>query len=382
MKLRTLLIAALLVGGFVYLTSVARWNPAGILHSTNTAAGRLWSGPDTAQSAGLGTDEQNNIEIYRGAHAAVVNITSTVYQRNWFLELIPQKGTGSGFLVDDTGRILTNNHVISGSQELEVTLVDQTKYHARVLVRDAGNDIALIQIPPRKKLAFLRLGESEGLQVGQKVLAIGNPFGLEGTLTTGVISSLSRSLRDENGRTLDGMIQTDAAINPGNSGGPLLDSRGNVIGINTAIYGPGANIGIGFALPINRAKAMLNEYAAKGRFAPPRLGVSVQYVAGDLAEALELPREGGLLIVEVERGSSAEQAGLHGARRWAVVGNYEIAVGGDLILAIDGQAVAGRDSLTSAMNRKRPGDSMELTIFRAGRTLKLKAKLAEGSTAL
>jgi S1-C subfamily serine protease len=382
MKLRTLLIAALLVGGFVYLTSVARWNPAGILHPANSAGGRLWSGPDTAQSAGLSTDEQNNIEIYRGAHAAVVNITSTVYQRNWFLELVPQKGTGSGFLVDDTGRILTNNHVISGSQELEITLTDQAKYRARVLVRDAGNDIALIQITPRKKLAFLRLGESEGLQVGQKVLAIGNPFGLEGTLTTGVISSLSRSLRDENGRTLDGMIQTDAAINPGNSGGPLLDSRGNVIGINTAIYGPGSNIGIGFALPINRAKAMLNEYAAKGHFAPPRLGVSVQYVAGDLAEALELPREGGLLIVEVERGSPAEKAGLRGAQRWAVVGNYEIAVGGDLIMALDGQAVGSRDSLTSAMNRKRPGDSMELTISRAGKTLKLKAKLAEGSTAL
>jgi len=382
MKLRTLLIAALLVAGFIYVTSVARWNPAGILHPTNTAGGRLWSGPDVAQSAGLGTDEQNNIEIYRGAHAAVVNITSIVYQRNWFLELTPQKGTGSGFLVDDTGRILTNNHVISGSQELEVTLVDQTKYRARVLVRDAGNDIALIQISPRKKPAFLRLGESEGLQVGQKVLAIGNPFGLEGTLTTGVISSLSRSLKDETGRTLDGMIQTDAAINPGNSGGPLLDSRGNVIGINTAIYGPGANIGIGFALPINRAKAMLNEYAEKGRFAPPRLGVSVQYVAGDLAEALELPREGGLLIVEGERGSAAEEAGLRGARRWAVVGNYEIAVGGDLIMAIDGQAVNSRNSLTTAMNRKRPGDSMELTISRAGRTLKLKVKLGEGSTTL
>jgi S1-C subfamily serine protease len=382
MKLRTLLIAALLVAGFVYVTSVARWNPAGILHPAGTAGGRLWSGPDVAQSAGLGTDEQNNIEIYRGAHAAVVNITSIVYQRNWFLELIPQKGTGSGFLVDDTGRILTNNHVISGSQELEVTLVDQTKYRARVLVRDAGNDIALIQVSPRKKPAFLRLGESEGLQVGQKVLAIGNPFGLEGTLTTGVISSLSRSLKDETGRTLDGMIQTDAAINPGNSGGPLLDSRGNVIGINTAIYGPGANIGIGFALPINRAKAMLNEYAEKGRFAPPRLGVSVQYVAGDLAEALELPREGGLLIVEVERGSAAEEAGLRGARRWAVVGNYEIAVGGDLIMAIDGQVVNSRNSLTTAMNRKRPGDSMELTISRAGRTLKLKVKLGEGSTTL
>jgi S1-C subfamily serine protease len=382
MKLRTLLMAALLVGGFVYLTSQGRWNPAGFLHPGGAAAGRLWSGPEVVQSAGLGSDEQNNIDIYKGAHAAVVNITSTVYERNWFLDLIPQQGTGSGFLVDESGRILTNNHVISGSQELEVTLTDQTKYRAHAVVRDAGNDIALIQISPRKKLPYLRLGESEGLQVGQKVLAIGNPFGLEGTLTTGVISSLSRSLKDQNGRTLDGMIQTDAAINPGNSGGPLLDSRGNVIGINTAIYGPGANIGIGFALPINRAKAMLNEYAEKGRFAPPRLGVSVQYIAGDLAEALELPREGGLLIVEVERGSAAEEAGLRGARRWAVVGNYQIAVGGDLIVAIDGKAMENRNSLSAAMNHKRPGDTIEMTVFRAGKTLKVKVKLGEGSTTL
>jgi S1-C subfamily serine protease len=382
MKLRTLLLAAVLVAGFVYLTSVARWSPGGFLRPSSTEAGRIWSGPDTAQSASLGNDEQNNIEIYRGSHAAVVNITSTVYQRNWFLELIPQKGTGSGFLVDDTGRILTNAHVISGSQELEVTLVDQTKFRARALARDSANDIALLQITPRKKLSFLRLGDSEPLQVGQKVLAIGNPFGLEGTLTTGVISSLGRDLKDENGRTLERMIQTDAAINPGNSGGPLLDSHGNVIGINTAIYGPGANIGIGFALPINRAKSMLNEYAEKGKFAPVMLGVSVQYVAGDLAEALELPRSGGLLIVNVERGSAAEEAGLRGARRWVVVGNYEIAVGGDLITAIDGRTVDGRGALTSAMNHKRPGDTMELTVLRAGQTLKIKVKLGEGPASL
>jgi S1-C subfamily serine protease len=176
------------------------------------------------------------------------------------------------------------------------------------------------------------------------------------------------------------MIQTDAAINPGNSGGPLLDSHGNVIGINTAIYGPGSNIGIGFALPINRAKLMLNEFAEKGRFAPPRLGVSVLYVAGDLADALNLPAEGGLLIVEVERGSAAEEAGLHGARRTVVIGNYEIPVGGDLIMNIDGRAVEGRDSLSRTMNRKRPGDVMELTVFRGGRTVKMRVKLGEGAS--
>jgi S1-C subfamily serine protease len=378
MRLRSLLIAALIVGAFLYITSTARWSPLSVFRSGNSSA-PVWSGPDVAHSAGLEPDEVQNIDIYKTTHTAVVNITSTVYRRNWFLEIIPQQGTGSGFLVDDSGRILTNNHVVEGAQQLEVTLADQSKYKAQVLARDVANDVALIKIAPRKKLPYLRLGDSDPLQVGQKVLAIGNPFGLEGTLTTGVVSSLGRSLRDENGRTLENMIQTDAAINPGNSGGPLLDSRGNVVAINTAIYGPGANIGIGFAMPINRAKVMLNEYAQRGRFAPPRLGISVMYVAGDLAEALDLPAEGGLLIVNVEPGSPADAAGLRGADRTVVVGMYEIQVGGDLIMNVDGRAVESRGALTSALNRHRPGDIMELTVFRNGRTVKVRVKLGEGS---
>ncbi len=380
MRMRAVFMAIFLVAAFVGLTSVSRWGALKLLRSRDSSVGRVWSGPDTAQSASLSADETNNVDIYKGSHTAVVNITSTVYRQNWFFEIIPQQGTGSGFLVDDSGRILTNNHVISGARELEVTLADQSKYRATVLTRDVANDIALIKISPRKKAPFLRLGDSDPLMVGQKVLAIGNPFGLEGTLTTGIISSMGRSLRDESGRTLENMIQTDAAINPGNSGGPLLDSHGNVIGINTAIYGPGSNIGIGFALPINRAKIMLNEYSEKGRFAPPRLGISVLYVSGDLAEALRLPAEGGLLVIEVERGTAAEAAGLRGATRAAVIGNYEIPVGGDLIMNIDGRAVESRNALSRAMNRKRPGEIMELTVFRGGRTMKIKVKLGEGTT--
>ena len=351
MRYRSLFLATLLVAAFVYVTSVARWGP---FHFGGAPSGRIWSGPDVAQSAGLGTDENNNIEIYHSSHTAVVNITSTVYRRNWFLEITPQQGTGSGFLVDDTGRILTNNHVVAGAEELEITLTDQSKYKARVLARDAANDVALIQITPRKKLPFLRLGDSDPLQVGQKVLAIGNPFGLEGTLTTGVISSLGRSLRDESGRTLENMVQTDAAINPGN----------------------------GFALPINRAKLMLNENAARGKFAPPRLGVSVMYVAGEVAEALELPAEGGLLIVRVDSDSPAEKAGLRGATRTVVIGMYQIEAGGDLIMNVDGRAVESRDALTRALSRHRPGESMDLTVFRNGRTVKLSVKLGEGATTL
>ncbi len=382
MRLRSLVIAGLIVAGFVIITSKARWSPVSAIRRGTFSGAPLWSGPVLARSGSLSSDEQNNIEIYRAAHRATVNITSTVYRQNWFLELIPQQGTGSGFFINDSGLILTNNHVVAGSRELQVTLPTQERYAAQLLVHDSNNDLALIRISPRKKVTFLHLGDSEPLQVGQKVLAIGNPFGLEGTLTTGIISSLGRSLRDESGRTLEGMIQTDAAINPGNSGGPLLDSQGNVVGINTAIYGPGSNIGIGFAMPINRAKVMLNEYQTKGRFAPPKLGVSVMYVAGDLADALDLPGEGGLLIVDVERGSAADAAGLRGSRRTAIIGNYEIPVGGDLIMAIDGRAVEGREALTRAMSQKRPGDTMELTVFRGGRTFKMRVKLGEGSTRL
>ncbi len=382
MRQRTLLLAALLVGGFVYLTSQTGWNP--IQRFRAAPGARIWSGPSVTEAApAFSSDEQNNIDVYKGAHSATVHITSTVYKRTWF-DIIPESGTGSGFVVNPDGRILTNNHVISGSHEIEVTLPDdQSKYSATVLARDPRNDLALLQIKARKKLPFLRLGESDTLQVGQKVLAIGNPFGFDGTLTTGIISSLGRTLQaDESGRVLEGMIQTDCAINPGNSGGPLLDSSGNVIGINTAIFGPGSNIGIGFAMPIDRAKAMLDEVAAKGRFTPPRLGVSVGYVSGDIAEALELPKDGGLLIVEIERGSPAAKAGLRGPRRWVYVGNVELPVGGDLITAIDGEPVEGQTSLTRAMARKRAGDKMVLTIYRDGHEMRVPVILESGTTSL
>ncbi len=385
MRYRALLFAALLVGGFVYLTSQSNWNPIERLRS-GAATGPIWSGPSVTEAAPrLSSDEQNNIEVYKMAHSATVHITSTTYRRTFFEGVVPQTGTGSGFIVNADGRVLTNYHVISGSQEIEVTLPeDQSKYSASVLAKDPRNDLALLQIKSRKKLPFLRLGDSETLQVGQKVLAIGNPFGLDWTLTTGIISSLGRTLQaDESGRVLEGMIQTDAAINPGNSGGPLLDSSGNVIGINTAIYGPGSNIGIGFAMPIERAKAMLDEVAAKGRFVPPRLGVSVVYVAGDLAEALELPRDGGLLVVEIEPGSAAERGGVRGPRRWVNIGNAQLPVGGDLIVAIDGDPVEGQNSLTRVMARKRVGDKMDLTVFRNGREVKVPVVLgSSGTTAL
>ena len=370
MKLRTLLITLLLVGGFVYFTTASN-------SPLRRAEGPLWSGPTVARSAGLGSDELNNIEIYRAAKESVAYITSTVYQQTFFFEMVPTRALGSGFVISADGRILTNNHVVSGSSKIEVTLPDQSRYIAKVLVRDRGDDLALIQIEPKKKLPFLKLGDSDTLQVGQKVLAIGNPFGYAGTLTTGVVSSLGREIRSENS-TLEGLVQTDAAINEGNSGGPLLDSQGNVIGINTAIFAPsGGNIGIGFAMPINRAKAMLDDFRAGKSFGRPRFGVSTVYIAGDVAEQLKLPASGGLLIQEVGRGTAAATAGLRGYRDVVAIGNQRLGIGGDFITAIDGKPVNEPDAITRVIARKRPGDVVSLKIFRDGRTIDVQVKLGE-----
>jgi S1-C subfamily serine protease len=376
MKLRALLLAALLVGGFVVLTSRGgRFLDQ--LPGLDRRDGKLFTAAETVRTAGLSADEVNNIEIYKSARHATVHITSTVYRRNWFFEIYPTKDIGSGFIIDDQGHILTNSHVLLGGGKVQVQLENQDIYDAQVLARDRRNDLGLIKIRPKKKLPYLQLGDSEPLQVGQKVLAIGNPFGLEGTLTTGIISSIGRTIQDESGIRLEGMVQTDAAINPGNSGGPLLDSKGSVIGINTAIYGAQGNIGIGFAMPINRAKTMLEDYRSGRSFRRPRLGVTVVYVAGDLAEALDLPAQGGLLVQDVARGSAAEAAGLRGPRQVVAVGNIELGVGGDLIMAIDGRAADRNDAITRALSNKRPGDRVELTLFRGRRQTKVSVVLGE-----
>jgi S1-C subfamily serine protease len=374
MRFRTLLVAAALVGAFVYFTSA----PNSAVRRAFSSSVPLWSGPSVAHSAGLGTDEQNNIDIYKAASDSVAYVTSTVYSRTLFFGVVPQRDLGSGFLINAEGQILTNFHVISGSSQVEVTLPDKSVHKATVLVRDRADDLALIKIDSSKRLPHLNLGDSDHLQVGQKVLAIGNPFGLSGTLTTGVVSSLGRDIQGENNQTLEGMIQTDAAINSGNSGGPLLDSQGNVIGINTAIYGPNGNIGIGFAIPINRVKTMLDDFRANRSFKPPALGVSTVFVpSGDIAAALHLPESGGLLLQEIRRGSAAANAGLRGYRNVVVIGNQEVGVGGDLITAVDGKPVTERDAVTRAMSHKRPADEMDLTIYRDGRSMIVKVKLGE-----
>jgi S1-C subfamily serine protease len=364
-----------MAAGFLYLTSVANWDIGKLVRPMRNA-GRVWSEPASA-ATNFSTDEQNNVDIYKTSRDAVVNITSVVYRQDFFFRVFPEKGTGTGFIINSEGEILTNYHVVAeNSSELSVTLADKKVLKAKLLGADRKNDLAIIKVQAGRKLPTLHLGDSDHLVVGQKVLAIGNPFQFEGTLTTGIVSSLGRNIETED-RRLEGMIQTDAAINPGNSGGPLLDSHGNVIGINTAIYGQQGSIGIGFAMPIARAKAMLEEYQSSGKISRPTLGIQTFYVAGDLAEMLELPTQGGLLIESVERGSAAEAAGLRGPTGVVRVGNYRIGVGGDLIMEVDGVAIQDNDTLPRLLNRKRGGDTIEMTVFRGGRREKLRVKLGE-----
>jgi S1-C subfamily serine protease len=366
--LRPFVWATVLVAAFLYITSVAHWQVRD--------AARIWTEPASAATAGVYTaDEQNNIDIYRTAKEATVNITSIIVQEDFFYGAYEGKGAGSGFIINPDGRILTNFHVVKGTAQVTVTLNDKKTYKAKILGTDRRNDLALIKIEADRKLPSLPLGDSDHLVVGQKAIAIGNPFGqFGGTLTVGVVSAVDRAIKTED-EDLEGMVQTDAAINPGNSGGPLLDSHGNVIAINTAIYGPQGNIGLGFAMPINRAKGMLDEFAKNGRISRPVLGVSVLPVSGDLAQMLNLPAEGGLLVQRVEPESAAAQYGVKGPTRRVIVGNYPVGIGGDFIVAIDGQAVEGNDSLTRALSRKRGDDWMELTLYRNGKKEQLKVKL-------
>jgi S1-C subfamily serine protease len=323
-------------------------------------------------------DEQINILIYKAVSPTVVNITSTTIQYDFFFNVFPSQGSGSGFLIDDKGDILTNYHVISGARSIEVTLPDQSRHKAQLVGRDRTSDLAVIKITDRKGLPFVKLGSSENLQVGQKVLAIGNPFGqFQGTLTTGVISSLRRSIRDEEGRVLEDLIQTDAAINPGNSGGPLLNSRGEVIGINTAIFGPGTSVGIGFATPVNTAKAILADLLQEGRVKRAFLGVISEEVTQPIAELLSLPAPQGLLVARLTRGGPAETAGIQPGRNIVLIGNQQFIIGGDLFVEIDGTPLAANRDLTRFLLKKKPGEVVKITLYRGQKRLTVDVKLGE-----
>ena len=330
------------------------------------------AGPET-----LDADERNNIDVYRKAIPSVVNITSKTVAYDFFYGPVPEEGQGSGFIIDKEGHILTNFHVVGNATQVEVTLHNKKTYKAEVIGRDRGHDLAVVKIDAPGVVPAV-LGDSKNLQVGQKTFAIGNPFGLAGTMTRGIISSL-RPIRSPEGSNIEEAIQTDAAINPGNSGGPLLNSHGEVIGINSLIATGGSNqsAGIGFAIPINVAKAVLNDLITLGTVRRPTLGISVLSIGPELAQEMGLPSDYGVLIVRTLPGGAADQAGLRGGNQRAYLGNMPIMIGGDLIIAIDGDSIGDQQDLANAMNKHRAGDTVTVTIYRGKRKMDVKAVLGE-----
>jgi len=330
-----------------------------------------------ARQPSLSSEEEVNIRVYNQVSPGVVNITTTVVEYDFFLQPIAEQGTGSGAVLDKQGHVVTNFHVVDQARSLEVALPDQTKYRARLVGADKDNDLAVIRLvdAPPDRLHPVVLGDSTTLKVGQKVLAIGNPFRLQNTLTVGVVSSLGRQIRTESG-LIEDVIQTDAAINPGSSGGPLLNASGELIGINTSIIGRG-NIGIGFAVPADTVKRVVSDLINEGRLVRPWLGFDGYSITEDLASALELPVMKGVLVARVVNGGSFDRAGIRGANRIAILYNERILIGGDIITRVDGRQVASKEELRAIINKRRPGDTVRLTISRAGSILEKDMVLVE-----
>ncbi|MBW1768095.1 MAG: trypsin-like peptidase domain-containing protein [Deltaproteobacteria bacterium] len=290
---------------------------------------------------------------------------ATTLSLNFWMEMIPRKGQGSGFIIDSKGYILTNNHVVERAQKITVTLADGRKLPATLVGRDPASDLAIIEIPSGSVDVVAVLGDSDQVRVGQKAIAIGNPFGLSHTLTTGIISALKREIRREDGTQIDDLMQTDAAINPGNSGGPLLNSNGEVIGINTAIFSlSGGYQGIGFAIPINRAKEVATQLITTGKVTRPWLGITGIRITRNLARELGLGVENGVLIVEVIPGSPADQAGLKGGNREIIIGNVRLLIGGDIITAVNEHKIEDMKEIIRLLNRFSAGQTITLEIFR------------------
>ena len=317
------------------------------------------------------SSEQQVIQLYKQNSGSVVNVTTRSFQYNYHMELVPRQGAGSGFVIDNEGHVVTNAHVVEGAQKFFVAFGNmEESFPAKLIGIDKRNDLAVLKAEaPQELLKAVRLGNSSQLEVGQTAIAIGNPFGLGQTITTGVISSLNRSIKTENGHQMEGLMQTDASINRGNSGGPLFNSSGEVIGVNTAIYSPsGGSVGIGFAIPINIVKRLVPELIEFGAVRYPVLGVQILSLSPRLARLLKLPVNKGLLVARVVPQSSAAQAGIQGGNRRIYIGNYELIVGGDILLAIDGQQLTKDSDLVDYLqSQKKVGDTVQLTLLKRGR---------------
>ncbi len=348
----------LLIGGVFVTAAVLLWQAL-------PSNGRTDATPRAVAPRGpLAADELANIDVFRRTSPSVVHITTLAVQRDFFsmnAQQVP-RGTGTGFVWDEAGHIVTNFHVVQGGSALRVTLADQTSFVARLVGVFPDRDLAVMRIEaPKEKLPPIAIGSSKDLVVGQRVYAIGNPFGLDQTLTTGIVSALNREIESFNERTIRGVIQTDAAINPGNSGGPLLDSAGRLIGVNTQIASPsGASAGIGFAIPVDEVNRIVPRLIRDGRLVRPALGISA--LPDNIPLALKLPK--GVGLVQVAPGGPAAKAGLQPFRRADDGG----VVPGDVITAINGEAVATLDDMLTLLERHQPGETVTLTLWRAGKT--------------
>src|SRR6185312_15181843 len=393
MKLRPVLLVILILCGFYYLST--RLMPSGALAglmrrppavdgtTQSSVTGPLGNFALTEASAApsFDTEEQQNIAVYKRALPSVVNITSTAMMQDFFYRPVPVQGQGSGFILDKEGHILTNNHVIDNAQTVDVTLSDKKKYKATVVGVDRNHDLALLQIKDAPNLTPATLAESTNLVVGQRVYAIGNPFGFSGTMTRGIISAI-RSVQMPSGNRIDDAIQTDASVNPGNSGGPLLNSRGEVIGITTLIAsnpngGADQSAGIGFAIPIQTAKATIDDFARFGRARRPSLDIVSFPIGPDIAEQIGLPADYGILIERVLPGGASERAGLRGGSQLAYNGNEQVMLGGDLIVAADGQDITTPQDLSRVMNLHHAGDTIAIVVFRGRQKMTFKVTLSD-----
>jgi len=352
--------------------------PGSLLISTLVLLAVL-SGAGQVLPAALTEEERNNISVYEKVADGVVNVTSTAMQLDFFFNAFPTQGSGSGSIIDPRGHILTNHHVVADAQKLEVTLADGSKWPAKLVGSDPDNDLAVIKIDaPKEKLKVISMGDSKNLKIGQKVLAIGNPFGLQRTLTTGIISSLGRTIRSDVGTLIEDVIQTDAAINPGNSGGPLLNSDGEIIGINSAILSPsGGSVGIGFAIPVNTARRVAPQLLSKGYVTYPWIGATIQSLIPEIAKYRNLKIERGAMIADVVKGGPADKAGLKGGNQRIQVGNMIVLAGGDVVVRADQHDVKTNDELIHYIREKKPGDAILLKVYRNGSFVDVKVTLSE-----
>jgi S1-C subfamily serine protease len=376
---RRSLLRAYLAGGLVAGVVLGVLVSAGLIRALAPprpgAASPVAAAPrPPAPRSDLWDEERATIDLFQSASASVVYITTSAQQYDFWTRNVMEvpQGTGSGFIWDDQGHVVTNYHVVQGASSAEVTL-GETSYDATSVGTAPDQDLAVLKIrAPRQKLVAMKVGTSADVQVGQKVFAIGNPFGLDHTLTTGIVSALGRTIQSVTNRPIDGVIQTDAAINPGNSGGPLLDSHGRLIGVNTAIYSPsGVSAGIGFAVPVDTVNRVVADLIAYGKVPRPRLGIGLD----DRISALVTRRLGveGVLLRQVDKGSPAERAGLRGTR----LGRGSSIVPGDIIQEIDGKKVRTSDDLLGRLGNYRPGDTVTLTVYRDDTTLKVRVRLEE-----